>query len=271
MTTKTKVSDPTIVFLTPRRLERVKTPEVKFATSRHDVLDLIARAATPMLWIERDNKGLLQFLIQRLVLSSRAIQRQQMLLTLSQWSAAHCALFESLFGRAISSPASVLPPEELAEVLHAPGRRDLCIGGFVNDEAGVVTLVRGDLTTLIVPTDTFANARGTTPDFSQFTVTDYGQTVAFGPYEASMDAVLYERDPEYRRRRRKDELAAEDSLGASIRRLRKQRKLPRTAFENLPARSLARIERGEVGRPHRRTLQLIAETLRVPVEELASF
>ena len=83
--------------------------------------------------------------------------------------------------------------------------------------------------------------------------------------------MLYEQDKEYRRRKKKENFEADASLGGSIRRLRKQRRLWRTEFPGVPERTLARIERGEVAQPHRKTLELIARTLRVPVDELDSY
>ena len=135
-----------------------------------------------------------------------------------------------------------------------------------------MTLIRGDLSALLVPLETFEpTARGLTPDFSAFEVRDGGQTLGFGAYEAAFDAVLYELDSTYRARIRKQREANDRSLGASIRRLRKQRRLPRTAFSGVSERTLGRIERGEIATPHARTLDRIARTLRVPVDALGSY
>jgi transcriptional regulator with XRE-family HTH domain len=67
---------------------------------------------------------------------------------------------------------------------------------------------------------------------------------------------------------RKDE---ETSFGASLYRLRKQKKLKRSDFAPLSAKTVARIERNEIGRPHGKTLKVIADRLSVLPEELGTF
>jgi hypothetical protein len=162
--------------------------------------------------------------------------------------------------------------EELRAVLESPDRKDRFIGGMVDKEARIVTLWRGDLTPFVVPFAAFSpTANGIRPDWDRFSVTDYGHTLRFGEYEAAADAVLYEYDREFRRRLRKARIASERTLGASIRRLRMQRQLTLSQFPGIPARTLARIERGEVAAPHARTLKAIARRLGVPVEELPTY
>lgn len=51
----------------------------------------------------------------------------------------------------------------------------------------------------------------------------YWHAIRLGKYEAASDALLYEYDADYRRRKAKERIVAEQGLGASIRRLRKQR------------------------------------------------
>jgi hypothetical protein len=165
-----------------------------------------------------------------------------------------------------------LPPEELMAALKSPGRKDRFIGGMVDEQAQVVTLWRGDLTPLVVPFGTFApTANGLAPDWGRFTVTDYGHTLRFGTYEAAADAVLFEHDPDFRRRLNRNRIANQKTLGASIRRLRMQRQLTRNDFPGLDPKTLARIERGEVAKPHAGTVRLISQRLGVAVDELRSF
>jgi Helix-turn-helix domain len=181
---------------------------------------------------------------------------------------------ERRFARVVfaADPGDFLPRHELEAVLKSPQRRDRFIGGMVDKQAQIVTLWRGDLTPFIVPFSAFAaTSNGLAPDWDRFTVTDYGHTLRFGDYEAAADAVLYEYDPEFRRRLNKSRLATEQTLGASIRRLRKQRQLTRRNFPGLDPKTLARIERGEVTKPHADTLRTIARRLRVPPDELGSF
>ena len=60
----------------------------------------------------------------------------------------------------------------------------------------------------------------------------------------------------------------ERTLGASIRRRRLARGVGRDEFPGLDEKTLASIERGEVRRPQRGTLDVIATRLGVRVEEL---
>ena len=157
-------------------------------------------------------------------------------------------------------------------VLKSPDRRDRFVGGMVAKEAEIVTLWRGDLTSLVVPLSTFTpTANGIRPDWDRFAVTDYGHTLRFGSYEAAADAVLYECDPEFRRRLKKARIASERTLGASVRRLRMRHQLTRHDFPGIAPRTLARIERGEVARPHHGTLEAFAKRLGVSLKELPTY
>jgi len=163
--------------------------------------------------------------------------------------------------------------EELAEILDAENRSDLFIGGSVNRATETITFWRGDLKPMTVPFSGFERSGdGTEPDFDRFSVIDCGQTVQLGEYEAAVDAILYERDPEYRRRIAKTRLQEEQSFGASLRRLRKQRGLRREDFEpDLSAKTITRIEQGKVRRIHQNTLKTLAKRLAVDPQEIDSF
>ena len=108
-------------------------------------------------------------------------------------------------------------------------------------------------------------------DFSKVRVTDFGRTIALGDYEAAADAILYESDSEYRKKVNRLRKASEKSFGASLFRLRKQRRLKRSDFSPLAAKTIARIERNEIGKPHGATLQAIAKRLRVPSDEIGDY
>jgi hypothetical protein len=165
-----------------------------------------------------------------------------------------------------------LPREMLRETLQSLDRKDRFVGGMVDKKAGIVTLWRGDLTSLVVPFSAFApTANGIRPDWDRFTVTDYGHTLRFGSYEAAADAVLYEYDPAFRRRLNRHRIATERGLGASIRRLRMQRRLTRHDFPGIAPKTIARIEVGIVAKPHAGTLQAIAGRLGVRPEELTGY
>lgn len=172
-----------------------------------------------------------------------------------------------------SSDASFLPADELLEALAAENREDLFIGGSVDPSSQTITLWRGSLEPLIVPFTAFeVSGDGTAPDFRRFSVTDSGQTVRLGEYEAAADALLYEFDPEYRRRINGQRQQNEQSFGAALRRLRKQRGLRREDFApEITAKTVARIEQGKVQRIQKKTLECLARRLQVQPDEIATF
>jgi hypothetical protein len=180
----------------------------------------------------------------------------------------------SLVFRFVVSPGHgmrLLPAEELRGVLAAPDREDLIIGGFASACDDLVVLYRGTLEPLVVPFAWFARRPGATPDFEQLAITDDGQSVLFGEYEVSTDNILYAHDAAYRKRAKARQLENDDSFGASVRRLRLSHGLRRGDFPGVSDKEIARIERGEITTPHRRTLETLAARLGVSVEELGSF
>jgi hypothetical protein len=165
-----------------------------------------------------------------------------------------------------------LPMDEVFEIESRPDASDYILGGMVNLGTRTLTAVRGDWTSVTVPLSIFKpSGDGTQPAFGRFKVIDCGLAVRFGRYESTAEAILYEADPEYRRRLKKNRLAADQSFGASLRRLRLQRRLTREAFQPVAPRTIARIERGEVGRPHGRTLEIIADRLNVQPDDIESY
>jgi hypothetical protein len=168
--------------------------------------------------------------------------------------------------------ARLLPAAELVEVLSADNRADLFIGGEVIRARPEILLYRGNLEPLAVPLRWFNSQPGeSAPDPTEFAVTDYGQTVRLGSYEASTDAILYEFDDDYRAQAKKRMMAQDDSLGGSIRRLRLQKGLRQADFPGITSKEIARIEKGLVKRPHQETLKIIARKAGVPVGKLASY
>jgi DNA-binding Xre family transcriptional regulator len=174
---------------------------------------------------------------------------------------------------AFGANASFLPPDQLAEVLGADNRPDLFIGGSVDPATKTISLWRGSLEPLAVPFSAFEKSGdGVEPEFERFAMTDFGHTVRLGEFEAAADALLYEFDPEYRRRIAKERRASERSLGAAIRRLRKQRGLRREDFApQVASKTIARIEQGKIQKVRPRTLKAIADRLRVAPEDLAMY
>ncbi len=177
--------------------------------------------------------------------------------------------FDNVIGEAVSF--TTLPIDQLADVLNSDNKANLFIGGVVDEKTKTVALVRGNFNRLTVPLTFFRSSGTTRPDFRKFSVDDYGQTIKFGNYEASADAILYELDSEYRRKINTQRRANEKSFGASLRRLRLQRGLAREAFSGVSSKTIARIERSEVDRPQGRTLSVIAKTLKVAPDEIESY
>jgi DNA-binding Xre family transcriptional regulator len=183
-------------------------------------------------------------------------------------------VLSSLFRRiAFNVDGGFIPAEQLAEVLDAQNRANLFIGGYANKATETITFWRGNLESLTVPFAAFEKSGdGTEPNFDAFSVIDSGQTVKLGNYEAAVDAVLYEYDPEYRRAISKKRLQEDRSFGAALRRLRKQRGLRREDFEpDVAAKTVARIEQGKVSRIQKTTLERLAKHLAVEPAEIASF
>jgi hypothetical protein len=163
-----------------------------------------------------------------------------------------------------------LPSEELSEVLEAPNRADLFMGGQATSTD--LLLYRGNLEPLTVPRSWFgARAGSPRPDFTRFAVTDYGQTVRLGSHESAADAILYEFDEDYRARARKRMREQDNSLGGALRRLRLQKRLRQSDFPGISAKEIARIEKGLVKTPHPATLKIIAEKTGVSVDQISSY
>jgi hypothetical protein len=166
----------------------------------------------------------------------------------------------------------LLPTDELAEVLSSANRADLFIGAAVARADAAVILYRGNLEPLVVPLSWFREpAEGPRPDFSDVAVTDFGQTIRLGDYEAATDAILYEFDDDHRRRAKKRQLETDRSLGGALRRLRLQKGIRQSDFPGVTAKEIARIERGEVKRPHQHTLAAIANRLGVTTDDISTY
>jgi hypothetical protein len=191
-----------------------------------------------------------------------------------------------------SPPLSSLPPAEamfnsvawaearecwlglsqMMEVLAAPNRHDLIIGGMVDPYSQTLTVYRGDFGRVTVPLSIFKPSGDTTvPNPKDFGVLEYGHGIRLGSYESSADAIFYEGDPAYRKAlkdRRRDE---DKTFGACLRRLRIQRRLLQTDFSPLAARTIARIENNQVGKPHGKSLSIIASRLRVEPDAIETY
>lgn len=184
-------------------------------------------------------------------------------------------ILHSWFGNVIGEAPSfkTLPIDQLAEVLSASEEesRDIFVGGIVDIQSGMLALVRGNLARITAPLSIFRSSGTSTPNFRRFGLDDYGHTVRFGEYEAAADFILYEADFDYRRRRNAKRRAEEKGFGAALRRLRIQKGLSRDDFPGISAKTFARLERGEVEKPHRKTLRIISKALNVAPDEIDTY
>ena len=65
--------------------------------------------------------------------------------------------------------------------------------------------------------------------------------------------------------------ATDQGFGASLRRLRLQRQLKRSDFPGIASKTVARIERHEVEKPHGKTIETIAKRLGVSADEIENY
>jgi len=198
----------------------------------------------------------------------------QRLLSLERASGDRHGLLHALFRFVVSvdEGARLLPTDELAEALSSANRADLFIGAAVAPADAAVILYRGNLEPLIVPLTWFrVRPDGPRPDLNDLAVTDFGQTVRLGAYEAATDSILYEFDNDYRRRVKKRLVESDRSLGGALRRLRLQKGLRQNDFPGVTAKEIARIERGEVKKPHQHTLAAIAKRMGVSADEISTY
>jgi hypothetical protein len=230
------------------------------------------------IWITFDTGALLQTLGALLqTLTPIRARKQHRLLVLqrtAQGATVRLEILRSLFSyvTVLDEPFRFLSDEELEEALTSANPSHLAIAAAYDAETETVCLLRGNLEPLIVPATAFkASPLGIRPNFMDMRVIDYGQTLQLGDYEASVDALLYEFDRDYRRKLKKQRAANECGLGASIRRLRLQRGLTLRDIHDVSAKEIARIERGEIKRPQKQTLELIARALQVSPDELEDF
>ena len=235
--------------------------------SEAEVRRELDRPARRSLWVAPTDAA-----VRLLVRSSAGRSRgDQRLLSLPSSGNGHALLHVTF--RHVVSPAdgaTLLALEELIDVLGSEHPEELIVAAALADPA--LILYRGDLEPLVVPLRWFRWTRGgPRPDPRKLAIIDGGQTVRLGSYEAATDAILYDFDPAYRVRAKKRAVERDSSFGGALRRLRIQKGLRRTDFPNLTSREIARIERGEVSRPRRRTLAILARRLGVPAETIATY
>ena len=230
----------------------------------------VRRLAANALWVA-PSEGALRLLVGAL---AHRLKGDQTILSLKSMSKARSEFLRSYFRTVLSADEGVhlLPTEELMNALSAANRAELIIGGAASDADDALILYRGDLERIVVPFNWFTvGPASRKPNFAKLAIVDGGQTVRLGDYEAAVDAILYEFDPQYRGRAKKRLAERDDSLGGALRRLRLQKGLRQSDFASVGAKVIARIERGEVRKPHQKTMVSIAKRLGVSPEEIATF
>ena len=245
---------------------------IQICHTEDDVLSAVKTARYPF-WISRNDKLTTRFLKAAIANPS---YKPRCLITLTpphpQCVPSLQGVVQRLIGATIDH--KWLPWDELQEVLAALDgeREDIFLGGTADPETETIALVRGNLETQTVPFSMFPpSPSGVKPDFLRLGFTDYGHTIRFGDYEVAADAILYELDPEFRRRLHQQRKAEDKTFGACLRRLRKQRQLKQSDFPGVSAKTVARIERHETEKPHGATLQTLAAKLGVSPDEIESF
>ena len=158
----------------------------------------------------------------------------------------------------------VTAPDEAGKLARSCGYRGALAYKAASFRAGLITLYRGSLDRLLVPLDFFTKKlQAVKPDFADFDITDSGQTLRFGNYEAASSAVLYEFDAAARKRMKERERDEDATFGGALKRLRVSKGISRGDFPGLDAKTVARIERNEVHAPHGETLGILAKRLGV--------
>jgi hypothetical protein len=267
-------TEPRFVFLGSQKglFKEPLPPHVAVCRDRAEVEAAINHPAKRATWISF-TRQFTDILLEKAV-GARAGLRGAHLITLtpprSESIPALLGLFHPVVG--LVEGFQWLPKEELVEAITRDDASERFIGGSVDPKAKALTLLRGDIEAVVAPFSLFSKSGdGTAPDFARLRLTDYGRTVALGDYEASADAILYELDPDYRRRLRKQRRQSERTFGAGLMRLRKQRRLKRSDFGPVSSKEIARLERNEIGKPHAKTLETLASRLGVRPEEIADY
>jgi helix-turn-helix protein len=261
-----------VLLLEPKRSQAGPRPELparSLSSSREVAEAAAASGRGPQYWVAQGIRPLLEVLA-----AGDGPRGDHRIVVLQPVDAARLAVLDAAFHRVLVGDEStnLLPLEELVEVLASRRRGEFFIGGVVDKQDEVVVLYRGNMEPLLVPTSWFEpSGNGVRPDFDDFGVTDFGQTVRLGEYEAAADAILYEFDAGYRRKLRRLRHEEDRSFGACLRRLRLQKGVARDDFPGVSEKQIARIERGETGRPRAATLAAIAARLGVRPEEIEEY
>jgi hypothetical protein len=262
------------------RFKRFLSSTVYFCKSQAEIAKVYNDVSDDLTWITYTQKFTDELLKavarKRVIRRVDTLPRHDCVLTVASPRLESLPTLHGLFSHIVGDSPGYrwLPKDELSEVLFDSSidRSEFFIAAASDAITRTLSLVRGDCQTLVVPYSLFEpSGDGTKPDFSKVRVTDFGRTVALGDYEASADAILYEADRDYRKKVSLQRKETEKTFGAALFRLRKQRKLKRSDFPSLSAKTIARIERNEIHKPHGATLQAIAKRLGVSPDEIGDY
>lgn len=257
-------SDCVPIGLPSDRIRFLRTPE--------EICAVLKRPSSGPFLLERGGKEQLYACLSKIQDVSNSI------LVSSELQADELLMLRALFRHVVAPepPIKLLPLPEIIEIMAHPNAEELLIGGMFEPHARVLVLFRGDLNTLVVPVSHVVDRAKERPDLPQpdpddFEVIDYGHGVRLGAYEIATTGILYEFDPVYRRKEKKRRIEQERTFGASLRRLRLQKGLKRHEFAPLDEKTIARIERNEIGKPHGKTLSVLADMLGVRPEDIETY
>ncbi len=142
------------------------------------------------------------------------------------------------------------------------------LGSLFDTASGLLTLMRADLTPIPVPRELLKKYFGSITGRAELSAD--GITLECGGKSLAVVDILMELDPVFRREFRRLTWAQQADLASRMRHLRKLRRARREDFPGLAAKTIARIERGEIKMPQRETLRLIATHLGVDVDQLVA-
>jgi hypothetical protein len=262
------------------RFKRFLSSTVYFCKSQAEIAKVYNDVSDDLTWITYTQKFTDELLKavarKRVIRRVDTLPRHDCVLTVASPRLESLPTLHGLFSHIVGDSPGYrwLPKDELSEVLFDSSidRSEFFIAAASDAITRTLSLVRGDCQTVVVPFSFFEpSGDGTKPDFSNVCVTDFGRTVSLGDYEASADAILYEADRDYRKKVSLQRKETEKTFGAALFRLRKQRKLKRNDFPSVSAKTIARIERNEIAKPHGATLQAIAKRLGVSPDEIGDY
>jgi hypothetical protein len=265
-----------IVLLGPESIPRALGPNRLVCTVRADIELALDRVKGDSLWIlsSAPMAGSLLKALQRTTRAVHATAQLGDMIALKSMQPEMVPFLRPYFRRLVGDTKTRwLPLPQLFEVVSGSkdAARDVFLGGVVNEELGLLSLIRGNYAQVTVPLSIFKPSGTSTPDFSKFSLDDWGYTLRFGEYEASANFVLYEVDPDYRRRMNKRRVAEDQGFGPSLKRLRIKKRVKQDEFPGITAKTIGRIERAEIDKPHAKTLNLIADRLGVSPEDIESY